>query len=452
MTDRIDTLTIRCRGHELSRTQIDAVQSRLRRIASTHLPEALDQLLPNVNLELDTVMAPLTFAVADYDDETIALRWASAIAGAIIRHDPRATVGDSFTGAPIMTADEVIAPESIPNHPLPALVATVDGIRMRIAALPNELRAVALSIVERWLASKSGVPGSSASLAADPTSVADRQFSAAELLAMRQLLRTEDHGTPAATGAGAGPPSDDAAGPQSATKSADVPQRDDAAARRSTTRRDPVDLSNLAKRLAPLSNRSVEELAAELDRVVRAVERSGQTPTAAALQDDQQWSVVGGLVLLYPWIGRLLEHTWSVFGSEPEPAVAVLADVVSFDKAPADLRERLALDPLVKLLVGLDPAFEINTTLVAAVDTTPVAEEVASTRQRFASAVRGSWTMDTLTSGLVWRSALIQDSGDRWTIIPAAGPLDYLLMTLHYPLTSFAFEWTQPIAVRWPHD
>lgn len=422
MTDRIDSLMIRCRGDDLNERAAQRVRQRLERIAATYLPRALDTLLPSIDLEVGRVIAPLDFAIGDHDDETVAWRWASAIAGAVAEHQNVAT----GRPAPSDTSEHRTHPEAAPEPTaklapgklteeqldLPALVASAPGILSWIDELSPSLRSDALAFVHDFVARRS------------------KRRTETDTASSAELART------------------DAVGERVDADDDPVEKRYEAQPALSEAR----NTAGLAQALAVLADDELVGLAAELDDLVGG--RSGRTPRSSPRTSDTQFtqSAVGGLVLLYPWLGRLIERAFITLGREPEHGAAVLATLLNPTPSEPHDPRRLAHDPLVKVLVGLDSDVPLDPAVLADADVNAVRDDIDEVLDRFAAAVRGSWTAETLISQLVWRDAALRDDGDVWTVIPAAGPLDHLLLTLPYPLGAFAFEWTRPIAVRWAHQ
>lgn len=151
------------------------------------------------------------------------------------------------------------------------------------------------------------------------------------------------------------------------------------------------------------------------------------------LRRDERWSLVGGLVLLYPWLDSYLEPERA-----PDDAARVAALVALADPE----RPELAADPLVRVLAG------------APLDGEPAEPELpegldpARVLAAFAAALPGfgESTPDFLRAHFLARGALVEPLEDRLVrVVLEPLPLDPLLELLPYPLAPFALPWTAMI-------
>jgi hypothetical protein len=163
-----------------------------------------------------------------------------------------------------------------------------------------------------------------------------------------------------------------------------------------------------------------------------------------ALEGDAWWSLGGGLVLLWPWLGELLGGDLPPAPRLPgaDPAVAVrmwaLAGLLDDERVP------FVLDPLVRLLAGDDLSADRRLgapTEEPAGDGTP--PEQAAVLRAFAAAIPGFADSSArfLREHFLRRGALVEPLGEdavRVRLEPL--PLDPILDLLPYPPGPFRLE------------
>lgn len=417
MSHRVDTLTVRCRAGSDARQEVERVRSRLNRIAERHLSPALDALLPDGDAVIETIVAPLDFELAAYDDETVAWRWAQAIAVAVANAVPSPPTGQRVVDDPENTALTVHRSRTAREALVVALEAVVENDRSVepslstvLDRLPPMLRVAVGRSIDAWSAAIAGQ--------------------------LERLQEAPPDGRPPV------PPSpapehhvvtsEPRSGPEAPGRPS--PEPTTAALVRRISEATPAEVSQLIDLIRVESDSS--------EAVVRATAPAGAA-TAIGLPQTR----AAGLCLLYPWIGRLVERSWILHGDGPEVAAAALMAL-----APNLEPSLMINDPLVKVLAGVTPEIPLDVDRCLAFDRGPLAEDVAEIHTRFVTSLRGAWAVETVLEQLVVRDGNVEDSGGVWTVVPRRRPLDFLLETLPYPLGSFALPWTDPVSVRWPHE
>lgn len=176
---------------------------------------------------------------------------------------------------------------------------------------------------------------------------------------------------------------------------------------------------------------------------------TGGDPDDAPIEGLAWWTGAGGLVLLYPWLEKLL-------GSELPPTPVPSGETTGRLWALATLADEemdgLVLDPLVRLLAGDDPHVERSWPREPSPEERRVLAELArETLARFATALPGfeRSTPGFLRSGFVRRGAIVEpgESGAVRVILEPL-PLDPVLIRLPYPLGPFRLPWTPRIDVN----
>ncbi len=408
----IDRVTIRCSDEGGVR------QQRLRTIADRDLPRALERLLPDGDLEIDTIIAPLDFCIDDYDDDTVAWRWAAIVANEVVetsRWSETATTNDDLVTGPEPGVDiyraatpavagppttfGFTAPDSTPTGPNDPPTATL--IELLQSLQPNR-RAAVVSFLHR--------------LEPEPN-LADGVISG------RNRTDTE-------TG--------DGHNRQGAGWESEVQRWN-------------------ARRWAEWVQRAVEPLDADQKQQLASAaavaaqaprHRNGDNEISAGStnrSDRRMVTAVGGLGLFYPWLGRYLDRAWARFDSTPECAVAALTALVG--ARPSE--SALIHDPLITVLAGAEPDHQVDLDLVARIDPAVLTEDIEAVWERFVGSLRGSWSTETIGPALILRPGWLERGEQCWELSPEPRPLDFLLDALPYPMGSFRLPWTELITMRW---
>lgn len=148
---------------------------------------------------------------------------------------------------------------------------------------------------------------------------------------------------------------------------------------------------------------------------------------------EERWSLVGGLVLLQPWLESYLD---------PEAVPDDAARVAALVELAGPTSPELALDPLVRVLAGAPLDDELADAEL------PLELDAAAVLERFAAALPGFGASSPrfLRVHFVARGALVAPVGDRLVrVVLEPLPLDPLLELLPYPLAPFRLPWTTTI-------
>jgi hypothetical protein len=408
----VDRLRLACRAGRQRRADALAVRRRLESIARRELPRALAaraHAWPDA--ELDRVPVRLDFDPADYDDVTLAVLWADRIAVAVERalsgettiRGSRARGEGRRIGADGAPAPRGGAAPETGHGGSPLTIALIDlaiagdaAALLRLAAAledPAARREVLAAIApgrHRRLAERLEA------LAASPATWLGEPGAGSRPVVVPAASETR-------TAAGAAP--------------------------------EPV---------APgaLGAEGLERLRI----AARLVRQAAGSHQAAAVAVAGAPTIVptgfAGLVLLYPWLGRLLDDAVAV-RPDHDPVAArrlALAAIVAAEHTD---------DPLVRLLAG-DRLDEPPVPLTA----DPAAEAAADARdailRRLAGALRGFERSSPafVRRELVVRPGTIDPAVEPVPVVLAPMPLDVLLPALPYPLGLFRLAWTPAITIR----
>jgi hypothetical protein len=220
-----------------------------------------------------------------------------------------------------------------------------------------------------------------------------------------------------------------------------------------TTDADPASLSALemdawrALLAAELAASDADELAHILEspEILRHLRTDVYARTGLEPAGARRPTVVAGVVLLYPWLGRLIDTARDRLGQRPEVVLATLHALVPNRAVPIG-------DPLLRVLAGVEPGTDVDLEMAADPALAPPRKEAMAVLERFIATLPGRWSMDVIIDELLVRwGALERDPVDGWLLVPEPRPLDVLLQRLPYPLGSFRLPGTDLIHVRWRH-
>jgi hypothetical protein len=404
MTDLIiERLRIACTARHGREREALAVRARLERIARRRLPATLERTVPASGAEsFGRIVVMLDFDPSDYDDETVALRWAERIRRAVGRSSPLAPFG-----AATVEAGSVSALSRHPRRTPPAeelLVAVLDRALVGESSALDELAAILDS-----------------GRAKDDLEL----LSAGELRVLAEQLERYAGRLEAAAGA--------------AEAESGSPRRDGVAsapAREARGRR--IHSLRTAERAKALRG-AARALRHREGRVV-----GGRGPRGAALAPALLSSSVAGIVLLYPWLGRFLsDATEAQPDLDPVPVRRLALARLVPDVAAADS------DPLVRFLAGGDPNRD-ESPLAPPTDTRGVDEQAASVLRSFAEALPGfeSSSAEFIRRQFIVRRGTLATDPDPAQLVVAALPLDPVLVRLPYPIGLVRLAWTASLSVR----
>jgi hypothetical protein len=167
-------------------------------------------------------------------------------------------------------------------------------------------------------------------------------------------------------------------------------------------------------------------------------------------------SAVGGLVLLHPWLAPAMREVVSILGAESDTAVLRARGELLRLAIPPELAESAWHDPLLRLLIGLDPyGTEYppplrGTAEVAALLAAPAHQLLRS----FAMAVPGlrAHGDPLIRDHFMRRSARIRHRGTAWDIALGRNQLDVLIATTPIPLGMVKLPWTPLMELRFDDD
>ena len=363
-----------------------------------------------VRLELDP---------SDYDDETLAILWASRIREAVIAAGVAIDEPDPIEPADAPSAEPPVPPTAagVPNrHPgeVPALARAAlrgdAGARSALArAIVADGRAIARALEsalgradrERLLDALTGATGGASTIPEPPGPVTDDRAETA-------------------TGAGLG------------------------AAQRMRRRR-PAPEGSWPRRLAAAARRNLAAagLGATTDSPLRPrAGRPSPRPGRRNSAEPAQPSALAGIPLLWPWLAEHLSAAVERMpGLDPIDARRIALAGLVPDRATA------VDDPVVRLLAGDDLGSEPSLVVVGPDEQEAAIERSEAVLAAFAAALPG---FAASTPGFIRREFLVRPGvveRDAAPILVRLGrlPLDPILTRLPYPVGVFRLPWTPPI-------
>ena len=411
MDDRVERLSIRCVAPADRRDDALALERRLRRIARDQLPDALGRVLPGFSATMGSVSTRLPESIAEHDDATIALLWASEIARSVRSEASAVSPTLSTTVDDATTSDRTVGSSALadvahrePAPPFDRRLAAVAAATTAAATWWAELetatsRATGLQALAGVLERLGLSPES------EPPGVPDRRSLVRWL---EVALRTASEATISALATWFTAPDTDL-------------ERVDA----------PIENPHPGSEAPhPTPSTVVSE------EVYPVTEAPSGAPGEAALL-----SRVGGMTLLYPWLGRLLTIATDLFGEQPEVRMGAIWTL---------LDTPFRGDPLLAIIAGADPDQSLDWSLIERTTHPLLDDESDRIWQGFADMLPGTWRKQTLVSDLIVRSAFLHRDDPGWVVSQSSRPLDLLVAALPYPTTYFQFGWSPPISVRWP--
>jgi hypothetical protein len=483
----VGRLHIRCRAPHGGEPAALALRGRLARTARMHLPDALRGALERrgPRVYVDRVDVALDFDPDEYDDVTVAALWARLIADAVDSAHARGSAVRVFADSRAHAAaalDELgrtgvlgwvfedlpCGAGAVRAARLLEAVAAVEGADvLRAMLLEDEPRARRLYErmpapervrVLRVLASPAAVPAGVAIHGADggPAGTelahgADRSAAVGPgrargdgfeqwLAAVRRSTGTARSGsgtlTPRVPGTTAGSPG----AAVTATSSGGAAGAEPASSAPSDTVGDTM--ATAGRSAAGGARPAAEASAAGAGGGIEAA-----LPPAGTTSRVGWWSIGGGLVLLWPWLGELLASELPAVEGLPGVPPLVASRMWAVAGLLGEERDPFVPDPLVRLLAGDDLAVERP---FASPTGAPVPEAAAVLRS-FAAALPGFAEAGDpyLREHLLLRGALIEpldDGAMRVRIEPR--PLDPVLTLLPYPLGPFKLDGTPLVVVE----
>jgi hypothetical protein len=441
MDVEVGRLAIRCRGGAGGSRAL-AARRRLEQVARGPLPAALARVLGDIDAEVDRLEVAMDLDPLAYDSETLATLWADRIRVALAARLTDAPEPSTSRRRPSASVGDAVAEPSFTR----AAHRGPDGwtsewqrlVRLIMAASPASLASLAPAVVAEGAMSRSW--------AAVPTSERSRVLR--RLRSAIAALATEPAGVAPDGGPGA------ARGP---SRRPHVPrQRSEPAT--SSWEEAWRALARVAGR--PDSSGRAAEPPVVLVEALAAAVTSDRAVTSSARRTVSE---VGGLVLLYPWLGSYLDRSASIL-DELHPYDArrialslIAAPYIRVDgEGPQPCAEamRLQHDPLVRSLAGSGPdvdTLDLDLSSMPVAMRDAVAGDAEALLRTFAGFLPGfeRSTPGFLRRNLVVRPAEIEQAEDgaiRITLLPAA--LDVLVARLPYPLGTFALAWTPQLHVQ----
>jgi hypothetical protein len=162
---------------------------------------------------------------------------------------------------------------------------------------------------------------------------------------------------------------------------------------------------------------------------------------------------LAGLVLLHPWLARLLAACGVLDGSGRRlvPALLPRACALLHALACGDAEVAEHQLPFVKLLLGCPPDEPLTAALpaLAPADSAELAALLEAVRDHW-SALRGTGVEGLRLSFLQRRGLLARVDG-AWQLRLQSEPFDVLLGLLPWPIGLVRLPWmAQPLVVEWP--
>ena len=187
-----------------------------------------------------------------------------------------------------------------------------------------------------------------------------------------------------------------------------------------------------------------------------ATSAKSATSVAKTTSREHLVSSVGGLVLLHPWLAPAMREVVSILGAESDTAVLRARGELLLLAIPPELAESAWHDPLLRLLIGLDPYGtecpppQRGPAEVAALLATPAHQLLRS----FAMAVPGlrAHGDPLIRDHFMRRSARIRHRGTAWDIALGRNQLDVLIATTPIPLGMVKLPWTPLMELRFDDD
>ena len=408
--DRVERLSIRCVAQADRRDDALELESRLRRIAQDHLPDALGRVLPGFSATVGSVSTRLPESIAEHDDATIALLWASEIA--------RSVRSEASAASP---ASATVDDATMSDRPVDSSAPAAVEHRGPVASFDRRLAAVvaATTAAATWWKELETPTSRAAGLqtllavldrlgldvAFEPSGVSDRRSLVHRL---EMALRAAPEATIGALASWFTAPDID------------------------LERADPI--------VEP-DDRGVEAAHGAPPTVeVHDVEAITGAPGMSS-DEATLLSRVGGITLLYPWLGRLLTLAADLFGESVEARMSAIWTL---------LDTPVRGDPLLAIVAGADPDQPLDWSLIERSTHSLLDDESDRIWEGFADVLPGSWRKKTLISDLIVRSAVLHRDDAGWVVSQSPRPLDLLVAALPYPTTYFRFGWSPSITVRWP--
>jgi Contractile injection system tape measure protein len=396
----IERLRIACRSTANDGGEALRVRLRLESIARRHLPRALERSVPWAAVgAVSAVQVVLDVDPRDYDDVTLALLWADRIRQRLLAGSGPSVSRDTAASgwAPVVGVDA--------QRPLSELLRGDDPETVALRAL-------------------AGDEGALASLLAACSRPGDR---AAVLDALHRTLRPFVVGLleerEAAAGRGGGPRAQTDPRSARSPESAAVLDRSEA---HEPDRQTP----------SPPALRGWRDAVAAADRAL-------SPELARTLASAKHVTSVGGLVLLWPWLGTFLEQATADHADLDEVGVRRLA----IARLVPDL-EGADRDDLVRFLAGADlqePAATLDRLRLGA----EVDDAADGVLRAFAAVLPGfeRSSLDYLRRELVRRPGLLELDADPGRLVLPPMPLDPVLALLPYPLGIVRLPWTPALAI-----
>lgn len=443
MDVEVGRLAIRCRGGA-DGSRVLAARRRLEQVARGPLPAALARVLGDIDAEVERLEVPMDLDPLAYDSETLATLWADRIRVALGAQVTDVPAPSTSRPTPTVPVADVVADPSLTR----ALRHGPDGrtaewkrlVRMILAATPASLAALAPAVVAEGASSRlwAALPSS------ERTTVLRRLGSAIAALAVRPSGPAPGDEPAAAPPGSTTQPRRPHGRPQPAT----APDWEEAwrALARAAGPHDPP--GEPAE--PPVALAEALATAVASDRVVVSSGRGSA-------------SEVGGLVLLYPWLGSYLARSTSTLRKlHPDDArrvaLTLIADPCVGGQDVASPRQRgegmrLQHDPLVRVLAGAEPEAEtldLDVSLMPAATHQAVVRDADALLRTFAGFLPGfeRSTPGFLRRNLVVRPAEVEAVDGVIQVTLSPGALDVLVARLPYPLGTFALGWTAQLHVR----
>jgi hypothetical protein len=425
MDVEVGRLAIRCHGEGGASGRALAVRRRMEQVAHGPLPAALARAIGDVDGVVDRLEVPIDFDPLAHDTETVAVLWADRI---------RASLVAVVTGTP--TPAGAVAVRRDRWDP------GVPGARTSPPATSDVVSAVRRLVRSIEATAPAGLVALARRIAADPV-VLERLWAVSTIGDRSQLLRLL-HAALAAVTEDPWPEPDPATCPRPPAQGAgDARATEPVRSPGGAPTRDAwvmVWRALAAVAVREHTSMPADPPAALLDAVVEAALGAPPGPAARTLR-----SQVGGVLLLYPWLGAFLTR-----------AAAEAADLHPTDarrRALAVLAhrelERVQHDPLLRVLAGTDAEADTRD-LDLDGDLTRLRGEADALLRAFAGLLPGfeRSTAAYVRTHLIARPARLEPRGDALHVTLPPAPLDVLVARLPYPLGTITLAWTPTVHVH----
>jgi hypothetical protein len=414
----VERLRIACRAPQPLRAEALMLRSRLERVAHRYLPAALEGAVADApDAGLGIVPVPLDFDPADYDDVTLALLWADRIRRVVLSASVRAP----------LPAQAVRAPDRLLGDFAGEGEGLSDGYGGWAAIVRSALAGDAAALEE--LAYALERDGEAIEAAAE-LSRQQRGELAAQLESLALQLATELLGH--------GHVETHYEGPARAQSPVDVSA--DAWVRGSRNGNGSASHAAMLRRAAAQVRRAAAgRIASERPRAAERERAPTVGPSPTLLS-----TTLGGLVLLYPWLGDFLAAACEEHRQLNPRAVRRLA----LARIAPDVGSG-ASDPLLRFLAGDDP-LEPATALAPLPDCDVADEAALGVLHAFAAVLPGfeRSTPEFIRREFIIRYGVLATTSKPAELLADPMPLDLALAQLPYPIGLVQLAGAPFLAVR----